>query len=102
MERATQRRKRVSKTVENRQFILTVPKGIESEEGIKSNRSQPPTTPILPSIVTKKIATKRLKRRIVIKRIVIKNKEDGIDIYCIAITKQAGTVTGDLTRFDNK
>ena len=51
--------------------------------------------------MTKKIATKRLGRRIVIKRIAIKNTEDGIDIYCIAITKQAGTGTGDLTQFNN-
>ena len=52
--------------------------------------------------MTKKIATKRLGKRIVIKIIAIKNKEDDINIYCIAITKQAGTVTGDLTQFDNK
>ena len=65
VERATQRRKRVSKTVKIRQFILSVPKGIESEEGIKSNRSQPPTTPISPSVVTKNIATKILIPNIV-------------------------------------
>ena len=35
-----------------------------------------------------------------IKRIAIKNK-DGMHSYCIANTKQAGTVTGDLAQFDN-
>ena len=54
-----------------------------------------------PSIVMKNIAIRRLGRRSVIKRIASKNKEDDINMYCIAITKQAGTVTEDLTQFDN-
>ena len=49
----------------------------------------------------KNIAIRRLGRRSVIKRIASKNKEDDIHMYCIAITKQAGTVTEDLTQFDN-
>ena len=59
------------------------------------------TKRLIPSIVMKNIAIRRLGRRSVIKRIATKNKEDDINMYCIAITKQAGTVTEDLTQFDN-